>query len=320
MTRYKKRKIIIFVCIVLISALIGVGIWQLIVHINIDPIYKKISKFPIVYNVSDASDNEIEITDDLAYIPRWDTLSIIEQYSGVDLDGIRYTSRKTKISADMLLDKIGNYTANGTDMINDVKYTKNAEVYSVKNISSECAVAVKLEGMEEYYVYVNPYYHPETLGEFIDDLNLKEQLSFGTVTYNYSEIKGNTYIDERVEFTTVDDEVIWQKLLGDTKLKNIKSDDIHYGGATINISVNVDLLGYENIGIWITNDGYMHTNILDSAKVFNIGKEKVTEVTDYLLDNCDGKRYVYTQESANDDYVESSEYEETASFVVKSAE
>ncbi len=316
MTRYKKRKIIIFVCIVLISALIGVGIWQLIVHINTNPIYKKISKFPIVYNASSDQYDETEVTQDIAIIPRWDTLSVIEQYSGVDLDGVRYTSRKTKIAADMLLDKIGNYTADGMDMINDVKYTKNAEVYSVKNISSECAVAVKLEGMEEYYVYVNPYYHPETLGEFLTDLNLKELLSFGTVSYNYSEIKGKTYIDERVEFTNVDDEVIWQKLLGDTTLQNVKSDDIHYGGATINISVNVDLLGYENIGIWITNDGYMHTNILDSAKVFNIGKEKVTEVTDYLLDNCDGKRYVYTQESTDDDYADSVEYEETASFEV----
>lgn len=315
MTRYKKRKIIISVCVILILCLIGIGIWQLIFYINVDPIYKKILKFPIVYNISDDTLDDVKNIPDIAFMKQWDKLSITEQYSELDFDGVKYSSRKAQISTDMLLDKIGDCTAHGMDMIDDIKYAKNAEVYSVKDISSECAIGVKLEGTEERYVYVNSYYRPETLGDFIADLNLKELLSFGTVSYNYSEIKGKIYIDERVDFTDVGEEVIWQRLLGDTKLQNVKSDDIHYGGATINISVNVDLLGYENIGIWITNDGYMHTNILDSAKVFYIGEEKVSEITNYLLDNCDGERYVYTQEIA-DDNGDSIECEATPSVEV----
>lgn len=317
MTSYK-RKITIVICSVLILLLLGVGIWQLIKYLNIDPTYKKLSKFPIVYKMSDDISDEIVETELLAKVTPWDELSITGQYSELDFDGIRYSSRKAQISADMLLDKIGDYTTHGTDMINDIKYTKNAEVYPVKDISDECAVAVKLEGTEEYYIYVNSHYRPETLGDFIVDLNLKELLSFGTVSYNYDEIKGKTYINERVDFTDVADEVIWQKLLSDTALKNVHSDEAWYEKTVISIGVDIDLLGYKNIGLWITEDGYMQTNILDTGKTFFIGKEKVSEITNYLLDNCDGERYVYTvvDETVGID----GEYEATPSVEVKGAE
>lgn len=294
MTRYKKRKIIISVCIILILTLIGFGIWQLIKYINIDPTYKKILKFPIVYNMSDDASDEIVETELLAKVTPWDELSITNQYSELDFDGVRYSSRNKEISADLLIDKIGDYTAHGFDEINQISYTKNTEVYSVKDISSECVIAVKLQGVDACYAYTNPFYKPETLGDFIDNLNLKELLSFGTVSYNYDEIKGKTYINERVEFTDVTDETIWQKLLSDTTLKNVHSDEKFYESTVISISVDADLLGYENIGLWITEDGYMHTNVLDTGKTFYIGKEKLDEFTNYLLDNCDGERYVYT--------------------------
>lgn len=315
MTRYKKRKIIISVCIVLILALIVVGIWQLIKYINIDPTYKKILKFPIVYNMSDDASDEIVETELLAKVTPWDELSITNQYSELDFDGIRYSSRNKEISADLLIDKIGDYTAHGFDEINQISYTKNAEVYSVKDISSECVVAVKLQGVDACYAYTNPFYKPETLGDFIDSLNLKELLSFGTVSYNYDEIKGKTYVNERVDFTDVIDETIWQKLLYDTTLKNVHSDEKFYESTVISISVDADLLGYENIGLWITEDGYMHTNVLDTGKTFYIGKEKLDEFTNYLLDNCDGERYVYTV--VDETLGDTGDYAETPSVEVK---
>lgn len=314
MTRYK-RKITIVICSVLILLLLGVGIWQLIKYLNIDPTYKKLSKFPIVYKMSDDISDEIVETELLAKVTPWDELSITGQYSELDFDGIRYSSRKAQISADMLLDKIGDYTTHGTDMINDIKYTKNAEVYPVKDISSECAVAVKLQGVDACYAYTNPHYKPETLGDFIDDLNLREIISFGNASYNYSKIIDDTYINEKVQFINVGDKVIWEKLLNDTKLKNIHSDEEFYGPSIISIRVDIELLGYENIGLWITEDGYMQTNILDTGKTFFIGKEKVAEITNYLLDNCDGERYVYTV--VDETIGDTGDYAETPSVEVK---
>ncbi|MBQ8740794.1 MAG: hypothetical protein IJY79_04510, partial [Clostridia bacterium] len=114
------------------------------------------------------------------------------------------------------------------------------------------------------------------------------------------------------------DEVIWQKLLSDTALKNVHSDEAWYEKTVISIGGDLELLGYKNIGLWITEDGYMQTNILDTGKTFFIGKEKVSEITNYLLDNCDGERYVYTvvDETIGID----GEYEATPSVEVKGAE
>ena len=61
----------------------------------------------------------------------------------------------------------------------------------------------------------------------------------------------------------------------------------------MNISINFELLGYKNISIGITEDGYITTNILDTGKAFFIGPEKATEFMDYVLETCDGYKIVY---------------------------
>ena len=313
--RIKRRRIkisIISIACVFVIALAGIGAQQAIQYRNTDPVYKKILRFPVVQSNKD----EFEITEDIAIIPPWDSLSITEQYSELDVGGVRYLGRKAEIYADMVLDKIGDYTAYGFDEIEWKNYTKSAEAYSIKGISSDCVVAVKLEGTNVYYAYINAHYKPETLGDFIDDVNLKELLSFGNISYNYSKIIEDTYINERIEFADVDDKLIWQNLLSDTTLKNVHSDETWYEKTVISIGVDIELLCYKNISLWITEDGYMHTNILDTGKTFYIGKEKVTELTNYLLDNCDGKRYVYT--TVDESMTDSGEYEENVSYEVKS--
>lgn len=318
--RIKRRRIkrsIISIACVFVIALAGIGAQQAIQYRNIDPIYKKILKFPEVkhkYN----DDNHVTEDEMIVIIKPWDELTITEQYSELKFGEVMYSGRNKQVAVDMLLDELGQYTAYGFDDINQTKHTKNATVYSVKNISSDCVVAVKPDGVEEYYIYTNAHYKPKTLGDFIDDLNLREIISFGNASYNYSKIIDDTYISEKVQFINVGDKVIWEKLLNDTKLKNIHSDEEFYGPSIISIRVDIELLGYENIGLWITEDGYMQTNILDTGKTFFIGKEKVAEITNYLLDNCDGERYVYTvvDETIGID----GEYEATPSVEVKGAE
>lgn len=319
--RIKRRKIkisIISISCVFVMILAGVGAQYTIESRNTDPIYKKISKFPKVKYKYNGVNNIVVEDEMIAIVPPWDELTVTEQYSELEFGEVMYSGRSKQIAVDMLSEELGQYTIHGFDDINQVKHTKNATVYSIKNISSDCVVAVKPEGVEEYYIYTNAHYKPKTLGDFIKDLNLKEIVSFGDISYNYSKIIDNTYINERVEFTNIGDKVIWEKLLSDTKLKNVYSDEAFYEKTVISISVDIEILGYKNIGLWITEDGYMQTNILDTGKAFYIGKEKVAEVTDYLLDNCEGKRYVFTtvDESMND----TGEYEESASFEVKGSE
>ena len=61
----------------------------------------------------------------------------------------------------------------------------------------------------------------------------------------------------------------------------------------MNVSVNVPMLGYENINLGFTEDGYIITNILDTGKAFFIGKDKTEVFKNYVINNCQGKKLIY---------------------------
>ena len=122
---------------------------------------------------------------DLAVVPKWDEMSISQQFYEAEYNGNKYSSRITKISNSNILRNIGNATLTGYDTYTKNTYTKQAELYSIQNIEEKCAIAIKFEGDTDYYVYVNSYYRPTTLEEFMRDSNLEEITSFGTIYYSY---------------------------------------------------------------------------------------------------------------------------------------
>ena len=63
---------------------------------------------------------------------------------------------------------------------------------------------------------------------------------------------------------------------------------MNFGKELISVSINIELLGYENISLTVTEDGYLTTNILDTGKAFFIGKEKAEEFYGYVRENCEG--------------------------------
>lgn len=248
--------------------------------------------------------DEEKITDgETAIVPKWDEMSISQQFNEVEYNNSRYSSRITKISNSNILRNIGNATLTGYDTYTETTYNKNAELYSIKDIEEKCAIAIKFEGDTDYYVYVNSYYRPTTLGEFMKDLSLEEITSFGTISYNYWDEDLQEYIN--VEFYDVDNKIIWQKLFNNKNLENIYSDDdtakytSERFSQSITISVDIPLLGYKNISVSLTDKGYLLTNILDTGKGFYIGEDKVQEFLDYIKDNYDGYKIVYVDESGS---------------------
>lgn len=241
------------------------------------------------------------IDESIVTVPKWNEMSISQQYYEVEYNNNKYSSRITKISNDNILKNIGNATLTGYDTYTETTYSKRGELYSIKDLSEKCAIAVKFEGYNDYYVYVNSYYKPKTLGEFMNDLDLKEITSFGTIYYNYwdKDAEENT----NIEFYDVDNEIIWQKLFNNINLENIYSDNntSQYTSErftqSISISVDIPLLGYKNISVSLTDKGYLLTNILDTGKGFYIGEDKVQEFLDYIKENYDGYKIVYVDEN-----------------------
>lgn len=240
---------------------------------------------------------------DTAVIPKWNEMSISQQFNEVEYNNSKYSSRITKISNNNILKNIGNATLTGYDTYTETTYNKKAELYSIKDIEEKCAIAIKFEGDTDYYVYVNSYYRPTTLGEFTKDLNLEEIISFGTIYYNYWD--EDLQEDINVEFYGVDNKIIWQKLFNNKNLENIYSDNdtekytSERFSQSIGISVDIPLLGYKNISVSLTDKGYLLTNILDTGKGFYIGEDKVQEFLNFIKDNYNGYKIVYVDESGS---------------------
>ena len=214
---------------------------------------------------------------DTATVPHWEEMTINQQYYLANYNEKSYDSKNAKISEDNIDQKIGTVILTGKDTYTEETHTINADVYDIKNISSECAIALQFENTLEYYVYTNTYYKPKTLGDLIEDLNLKENLSFGTITYEYldsSKPKNEQIIE--VEFPDVDSKEIWNILLNDLTLENIYENNGKYSSdyfvKKVGISIDIPKLGYKNISIELTDKGYLITNILDTGKGFYIPK------------------------------------------------
>ena len=91
-------------------------------------------------------------------------------------------------------------------------------------------------------------------------------------------------------------------LLSDRELKNVKDyDSMNFGKELISVSINIELLGYENISLAVTDEGYVTTNILATGKAFYIGKEKAEEFYKYVTENCRRVKYEVRKPEDNAD-------------------
>ena len=233
---------------------------------------------------------ETSSTTETAAVLRWDEMTDAQRYSEVEAIGNTYSSNQHQMSVeqiDMLLEEA---VLTGFDEYTEQTHTVTAEVYSVDGFSMECVTAVRFDGSEEYYIYLNHLYKPDTLGQFVEDLNLKETLITGTVYYDYRKPNGE-HAD--IRFDDLDTQKVWELLLSDLSVNNVKDYDQMWFVTKMSISIDIPALGYENISLAVTEDGYLTTNILATGKAFYIGEEKVDAFVDYVLENCSGKEIVY---------------------------
>lgn len=224
------------------------------------------------------SGEEIE----MAIVPRWDDLTTSEKYTEIKLGDTAYGTADTKIDKEKTSSFISEAVASGYDIYEDKTYTEACEAYAIAGISTDCAVAVKIGNENEYYVYINHWYAPATLGDFIADLNLRSTVSFGKAyidVYTYDAL--STGHSQRI-YADFDDNEIWQLLSDVTDSKNVEYNKPY---DRINIETDLPLLGFRNISFCITPDGYIITNILSTQKCFFVGTEKYDTLAEYLKKN-----------------------------------
>ncbi|MBQ7827633.1 MAG: hypothetical protein IJ386_05140 [Clostridia bacterium] len=231
-------------------------------------------------------------SDEIWIEPHWDEKELYTKYPEFKREGGKtYTTAATWIDADKLGDVLGKNTACGYDTYEEKSYEIGITVYSINGISTDAAVAVSYDGFPgQYAVYTDHWYTPATLGEFIDALNLRKNLTFGTIYHTYWEHE--SYMT--VEYKIADPAVIWNMLLSDGSLVNVADSvtdkDMSYYKESMSVSVSVDILGVKNVSLAVTENGYLTTNILATRKLFYIGEEMVQEFIDYVEANFENVR------------------------------
>ena len=253
--------------------------------------YKNEHPWPVKTTVI-SSDSEPYVSTEIAIVPHWEDMAIYEQFYDIELNGISYSARRVIVPADRLGESLGTITAHGWDEYaeldgQDANRYINADIFAITKINPDCAVAVRYEGHDTVYACVNSRYRPETLGQFIEDLNLLEEISFGMVYYEWRSPSGRR---ATIRFDDVDDQIIKDHLLTELDAENVYDESrLHEMPRKImGASVNIPLLGYQNISLSVQEDGYIKTNILDTGKLFYIGEDKTQAFVDYVTEHCEG--------------------------------
>ncbi len=215
--------------------------------------------------------------DCVAVVKKWDEMTDAERYLRI-LDENYYFAISGKTDSANIGESVGNVVLEGYDFYTDSVKTVVKEAFEVEGISTDCAMAVKHD--DEYYIYENHFYEFETLGDLVNTLNLRENLTFGNIHHDYFD-ENMTY--HMITYAPIESEVIWDMLLSDLDVKN--EGDTHYGVDVMGISISSDVLGFSNISLAVNEDGYLQTNIFATGKSFYIGKDKVQAFVDYVSKN-----------------------------------
>ena len=233
---------------------------------------------------------------DYSEIPRWEEQEIYRQYGTIPLNGTTYHAQKTVVPKEQVEKELVPVTAEGWDVYaeeagEDANRYCGAVLYKISGLWEGCAVAVQYEGTEAYYSAVNDSYRPETLGQFLEDLDLKRNLVVNFAGYHMEKPISGQWAE--IRFENIGKEKVMEMLLSAPEAKNVFSDSEWDDLPLISLSVSVPILGCENLSLGVYENGYLITNLLDTGKKFYIGEENTKAFLRYVFRECQGYEIAY---------------------------
>ena len=185
------------------------------------------------------------------------------------------------ITADILGETLGDCEAEGIDSYTEQKYNETFEVRKINGVSEEKLIAVGND--TGFYVYsLDDNEKPSTFGEMLDLYGLTQTISFERFT------KYEGY-DEKGYFSLNNDKYIWEILLDcrDAQLDNQNDSFDRSNRNYLTFAVTSDALGVYKRVIYISEDGYLATNILNYSCSYFIGKDAAEKIIEYAMNNSD---------------------------------
>lgn len=196
-------------------------------------------------------------------------LSAMEKHAYIVWSLRNYATSGIEVQTHNLGEKLGNYLG--------------YEVREVKGAPREHVIALGIEGV--YYAYrCRDGYDdkPETLGELFDRYNLAEVLEldrFSTADDKYHHSTGEYGL------TAGDAYII--EVLSSCRDAKVYADSDHWQGSEpyISFTVTSDALGVYKKAMYITEDGYLWTNVFEYAYIYEIGTEAASKIIAYAMEN-----------------------------------
>jgi len=208
------------------------------------------------------------------------------RYSLWSTDNLKETDSK------YIGEKIGTGTAQGYDLYENIMHYQDVEIYSIKKVDSNAAVCVKFVDENVYYSMCNNDYNFETIGDFIDALNLKEYAKLTPLHYTYFDKNDNDY---DVNFDVPTAEVL-NTFFSERSSAISMSNGYIYNENWYTISFSVEAIGRTNLALTCYFDGTIVTNLFAYGRKFNVSNA-VNEYFDYVNSNYDGYviKYIYSE-------------------------
>lgn len=229
--------------------------------------------------------NNIQVGE-LGVVFPWEYMTTAEKYVYLDVSGEKFSARQREISASYIGSKIGSFKATGFDnTVDDGIYTETFEVYEIKGISSDELVAAKIEG--KYYVFISDEYNPPaTFGQVMETYNLSEYIEFNRFSFKGDGVEENYHLIN-------DDEYVWSILKSCTDAPCFTDEMAWHEskGNYISFTVTSEALGVYKRALYVTENGYVWTNVFDGAFIYDIGTEAAASIINYAKENSTETTY-----------------------------
>lgn len=232
----------------------------------------------------------------IAKMSSWEELDLPGKYPDLLIGENLFTTTHDTIPKEKVGEFLFKTTLTGYDTADPTYYkdkeiarqeTIDADVYAVHGIGRDYLVAVQYKGADGFYTYFPHSYTPQTLGEFVVNLNLKENLQIKSIAY----VSGN----QEQQYTITNAKPLLDIIFANSSASYYDPNDtdifnkFHACDNKLSIEVSMELAGEPEASISISENGYLFTNLYQSGKLFYIGKENAAAVMQYLLDSSQGK-------------------------------
>jgi len=224
-----------------------------------------------------------EWTPDIWYEQPWEEKPMWQRYPDFERFEIgNYIVYETTVDATKVGEYLQDVNLHGYDNCTQTPYDEIGKIYRIEGINDTAAVALQYPGRDDYFPAMNTKYSPATLGDLIEDLNLRENIRIGTVYYSYHDENGRIHDKEYAGLTV---EKMYELLLSDTSLPNVADQPLDWTHK-LAFRIDVPLLGITNLGVPLSEDGYIRIYLMGAEKIFHIGEDKVNAFMDYVVENC----------------------------------